>query len=250
MRFSAGNFTARGVIFAVWTTECRSPESATVRAARLTGGALPYRAGLAVEDCGFMAEAGFGTLDLPQLKYCSLTWNYDNAFAGGADGTGRLTQAGRRLIDSICSHGVAVDTAHLNEKSFYDVIDYCGGRARIINSHTALARLMKHPRNLTDGQVKAIIRAGGIIGLAAVRAFLNRDDADVKAYASHIVEYVETFGAESLAVGTDFYGTAPLDGLESYSKFTEVRELLNRSLTSKQIDAVFYGNAEKFFYGS
>ena len=88
------------------------------------------------------------------------------------------------------------------------------------------------------------------MGLAAVRAFLNRDEADAAAYAAHIVEYAETFGARTLAIGTDFYGAPPLAGLEGYDKFANLRERLSRHLTSRQIDAILYGNAEKFFNGS
>lgn len=101
-----------------------------------------------------------------------------------------------------------------------------------------------------DLQIKTLVSAGGIVGLAAVRAFLNRDEADAAAYAAHIVEYAETFGARTLAIGTDFYGAPPLAGLEGYDKFANLRERLSRHLTSRQIDAILYGNAEKFFNGS
>lgn len=249
MRAAACGYAVRGLIFAVWTTDAASPTEAAARAVRLTDG-LPYPAGIGIEDCGFMARDGFDLLDIPRLRYCSLTWNGDNAFAGGALGSGRLTAAGRRLIEALIARGVALDLAHLNEKSFYDAIDCCGGRARLLCSHTALKRLMKHPRNLTDLQIKTLVSAGGIVGLAAVRAFLNRDEADIAAYAAHIVEYAETFGAASLAIGTDFYGAPPLAGLEGYEQFINLRERLSRHLTSRQIDAILYGNAEKFFNGS
>ena len=64
------------------------------------------------------------------------------------------------------------------------------------------------------------------------------------------MEYGETFGGRTLEIGKDFYGAPPLAGLEGYDKFANLRERLSRHLTSRQIDAILYGNAEKFFNGS
>lgn len=244
--FKARNFPVRGILFAVWTTELLSAENAVLRAGQFVE-RLPYPAAVGIEDCGFLKNKSLEMFANVPIRYASLTWNADNGLAGGAMSDGRLSGEGRRLLQEMIASNIAVDLAHLNERSFYDVVDFCAGRARLLCTHTALAGRMKHPRNLTDLQIKTLIAAGGIVGLAAVRSFLSREMPDALTYAEHIVDYAETFGVGSLAIGTDMYGTAPLEGLEHYGKFTDMRERLGKYLTQKQIDKIFYKNAETYF---
>lgn len=72
----------------------------------------------AIEDMGFAAdEKTLCKFDFRGLMYCSLTWNYNNAFAGGALDDGVLTALGRRAI-GLMNGRCAVDLAHLNKKAF------------------------------------------------------------------------------------------------------------------------------------
>lgn len=244
--YRAKNFPVRGAVLAVWTTATDVPETVVARARRWLD-ELPYSASLGIEDCGFLAGKSVDVLNGP-VRYVSLTWNEDNRLAGGALGTGRLTGEGRRLIDEFTAAGTCIDLAHLNERSFYDVIDYCGGRAKLLCSHTALRSLNPHPRNLTDLQIRALTAAGGIVGLAAVESFIACGrHTGIDAYVKHLLTCADTFGADAPAIGTDFYGTEPIRGLEFYCRFADVRKRLEPHLKPQTIDKILYKNAEKFF---
>lgn len=102
-----------------------------------------------------------------------MTWNYDNALAGGALEKAGLTDLGKYAVDFLNRNGIVVDTAHLNAKSFFDVSERA---ERIINSHTFIPDLHPHPRNISFCQAAKIVSSGGLVGMTPVNAFTRRED--------------------------------------------------------------------------
>ena len=145
---SVGNNT---VTAAIWTSELHGDVIKTVNdiAARLhtiDKITLP----IAIEDIGSLYTDGkYIDFDFSDYSYCSLTWNFNNGFAGGALDSGTLTDDGRRVIKIINDCGCAVDLAHLNKTSFYPALE-CA--KRVICSHTGFN---EHPRSLDDNQINA-----------------------------------------------------------------------------------------------
>src|SRR6202012_2720692 len=87
-----------------------------------------------------------------------------------------LTRAGQLLIRRCAELGVMVDLAHLNEAGFWDV-----ARAEVgplVSSHTAAHALAPSPRNLTDAQIDAVGKSGGLIGIVYGTRFLRPDFED------------------------------------------------------------------------
>ncbi|MDE6398165.1 MAG: membrane dipeptidase, partial [Clostridiales bacterium] len=146
-----------------------------------------------------------------------------------------------RLLNEI---RIAVDGAHLNRESFYGGAD-CA--ERLIVSHTGWETFFSHPRNLTDKQVRIVLERGGLIGLTAVRDFIGGND--VQTYIRLIDSFVQEFGTEGVCIGTDFYGTHPLEGLRGYEDFSTVSDgLVRRGYAPIDIAAIFYNNARKYFH--
>jgi membrane dipeptidase len=196
----------------------------------------------AVEDCGFLVDGGVDEfLELP-IIYASLTHNGDNAFAGGALQGGVLTAKGAELISGLNAKGIAVDTAHLNRKSFFEAAERA---ERVLCSHTCRDEIFTHKRNLTKEQISVIVQKGGIVGVAAVEQFLGggRD-----MFIRHIDGIVQDFGVNAAAIGTDFNGTDEIDGIENYDKILSLRaDFLKLGYTDADADAIFYKNACNFF---
>ncbi len=195
---------------------------------------------IAIEDLGFLSEDGIDTFDFSSFFYCSLTWNNDNAFAGGALGNGRLTKSGRRLINAM-NGKCAVDLAHLNKHSFFEVLD-CAERP--ICSHTGFT---DHPRCLDERQISALIERKVVVGLSAVTKFSGAESASE--FAVVIDGFVQRYGCDCLCIGTDFNGSTdfPPD-LCDYTGFDTVRtELIKLGYTDGDCDKIFYGNAKQFY---
>lgn len=194
----------------------------------------------AVEDMSFYDERDEERLLSLNPLYCSLTWNRDNRFAGGASGSGGLTESGGTLVRFLENNGIKIDTAHLNRKSFFDVADRS---ERIFCSHASIDELCPNPRNLTDEQIGIIVECGGIVGLTPINKFNSLP------FDETIDFFVQKYGIKSAAIGSDFFGSTdfPSD-LKNYADLTVVREKLERKgYKNDDLDLIFFGNAAKFF---
>ncbi len=224
--------TLCGIICALWTTKSSYLPLPDFK--------LPSRAYLAVEDMTFFDFCMGERLVSLNPVYCGLTWNYDNKYAGGAFGDGRLTANGVKLVTFLNENNIAVDTAHLNEKSFYDVVSRSG---KVLNSHTSLSLLKNHKRNLNAHQIRFLIERGGIVGLTPVAKFC--DD-----YFVSIDSFAQSYGVDNLAIGTDFFGADDFSvGYDSYDKlFSLFNRLVSRGYSESDINKIFSKNAIRFFF--
>lgn len=226
------------VIYAFWTTEMSVPFAYIRRGIRV----LPCKA-FGVEDIGFASDADLEDLCALQPAYCGLTHNRANRFAGGALEDGALTAAGERAIRLMNRAGIVLDTAHLSRSCFFRATDLA---ERVIDSHTGWETVCSHPRNLTDEQVRRVREKDGLVGLTAVADFIGGDT--VSDYVRLIDGFVQAYGIDGVSIGTDFYGTKPLRGLQNYRDFDGVTYALqNRGYTSTDIGKIFYDNAKQYF---
>ncbi len=224
-----------GVVLAFWSTEHSAIPDLSY---------LPERKNLyfAVEDMHFFDFSDADRLLKLRPVYCGLTWNFDNGLAGGALSCGRLTAKGKNVLRFLNSNAIAADTAHLNRQSFYDVIDTA---ETVINSHTFIYDINPHPRNITFGQIEAIVNRGGLVGFTPVRSFVG---GGVDGYVSGIDKCLQRFGDENFAIGTDINGSTDFpDELTDYSGYKVVVEKLFRlGYSVRTLDKLMNLNAAEF----
>lgn len=228
------------VVAAIWASELTDAESIVNDiTGRLTeAGHAP----IAIEDIGFLARGErFRQFDFSRYFYCSLTWNYNTDFAGGALDDGRLTPLGKSAIRAIEDSGCYIDLAHLNKNSFYDVLD-CA--KKVLCSHTGFNN---HPRSLDECQIKALAERNVVIGLCTVQAFTDAHSAI--RFADVIDRFVQKYGCDNLALGTDFNGSDDIpDEINDYDKLLNVRKLLiNRGYSQSDVNKIFFENANTLY---
>src|SRR5262249_60370060 len=90
---------------------------------------------------------------------------------GGSEG---LTGGGPGGGAKLNPRRIFVDLAHIHERAFFDVVAVHDRSQPLLVSHTGVAGVRPHWRNLTDAQIKAIARTGGTIGIIFHGAFLRR----------------------------------------------------------------------------
>jgi membrane dipeptidase len=104
----------------------------------------------------------------------TLTWNNGNDWAGSATDprrAGPLTAFGKQVVHRMNELGMLVDVSHVSDSTFWDVI--ATSTRPVIASHSACRTLAHHPRNLTDEQLRALARTGGLIGINFYPVFLD-----------------------------------------------------------------------------
>lgn len=237
----ARSFAPNEVIGAIWTSEMGDIALYRVESITRELLVLGYRT-IAIEDIGFLGENnGYERFDFCRYAYCTLTWNYNNAFGGGAADDGKLTAAGRAAIKAMLGAGCALDVAHLNRRTFFEAVEASN---RVICSHTGFN---SHFRSLDDSQVKLLIERGAPIGLACVRAFT--DAVDISSFARVIDMFCQKYGCDNLCIGTDYFGSTDIPpDMDDYQKLSKVGDtLFSYGYRTQDIDKIFYGNAKTFF---
>ncbi len=164
------------------------------------------------------------------VRAMTLTWNYRNEIADGVlDGIsgGGLTPFGREVVAEMNKMGILIDVSHISEAGFWDVINL--SKAPIVATHSNAKKVCGHLRNLTDEQLLALKKNGGVTGLNLYPAFLSdTGKASIKDVIAHIEYITALTGEDTLGLGSDFDGieSTPvgLEGVQCYS--TLINELL------------------------
>ncbi len=142
------------------------------------------------------------------VRAITLTWNYRNQIADGvADAItgGGLTPFGNDVVAEMNRLGMMVDVSHLSEAGFWDVINK--STAPIIASHSNAKKICNHRRNLTDEQLLALKKNGGVTGINLCPDFIYSDG---KATMNNVIDHIEYIvaltGEDTLGLGADFDG--------------------------------------------
>lgn len=152
-------------------------------------------------------------------RHVMLTWNEQNELATGVmgDKDRGLTDLGKKALKIILEKKMIVDVSHLNEKSFWDVVDLVD--IPIIASHSNVKKLCDVPRNLSDEQILKIGELNGVIGIDAFNGFIHRDTnkQDLDHLIKHIVYISDKIGVDHVGFGFDFFEFLPNDSISSFS---------------------------------
>ena len=236
------------IVLAVWTTHTKYNNFSNIDLLIKSYQTLNFSKILfGIEDISLINEQDYGKMPSLNIFYASLTWNYDNALGGGAYGDIGLTAKGKKILKILQESKIILDTAHQNQKTFWDCIGYFEGL--IINSHTCFSSVFKHKRNITDQQISAIIQNGGVIGLSLVGDFLSdKKIAKIEDVIRHMDYFIQKFGDQNLCLGTDFFGTDNLpQNLNSYLALSILVEKLQKIGYNKNtIERIFHKNFDNF----
>lgn len=200
---------------------------------------------LSIEDCSFLDASNYKALLDNQVSACGLTWNYDNQYAGGAEGKSKLSSIGKKLVQKLESDGMVVDISHLNHKSIDDIFEI--STKPIFCSHSNIYSLCHHSRNLTDEHIKNIYATNGYLGINLVDYFLSYSNANFDDVIKHIDYFVQKYGADNIGLGTDIFGSDHLVA----SDYATIERLLSNKLTVlgyswKDIENILYKNFQNF----
>ena len=205
---------------------------------------------LSVENAsGIGNYVSLDDLYMSGLRCLSLTHNTANQYATGILGNPNrgITRKGKDLVERMKRLGILVDVSHLNEKSFWDVIE-CNKRP-VIASHSNVFNVHPHLRNLKDDQIKAIAERGGVIGINFWRDVIGyqRRAANLVYHVDYLVDLV---GIDHVGLGTDFgvlQGQVPKD-IEDISKLKNfTKALVDKGYKNSEVRKILGLNYVRLF---
>ncbi|MBK8177469.1 MAG: dipeptidase [Planctomycetes bacterium] len=196
-----------------------------------------------------------------------------------------LSEFGRSVVRRMNRLGMVVDLSHAGERSFYDTLEVA--TAPVIASHSGCKAICDHQRNLTDDQLRALARQGGVVGIVFCMPFLSRaagaedqrlrETPGYKALADpnstleflrqsdylqlhaapleadvvvdHICHAVEVAGIDHVGLGSDYDGIQRTPrGLEGAECYGTLAELLlRRGFSVQDVRKVLGLNMQRVF---
>lgn len=165
------------------------------------------------------------------VRYLGLLHFSRNALGAPAMGWGQdasmgLTDLGCEIVDACREFGILVDLAHINRRGFFDAVARKPGP--LLVSHTGVAGVTPHWRNIDDEQVRAVADSGGVIGVIFAPRFLGQDGLD--GVVAHLRHLLSVAGEDAVALGSDWDGfIRPTKGLSSPAELPNLTEALLRA---------------------
>lgn len=177
-------------------------------------------------------------------RYITLTHSAHNQIA---DSSGPrepqhngLSPFGRLVVAEMNRLGMMVDVSHVSEKSFWDIVAL--SKAPIIASHSGSRAITDHDRNLTDAQLKALARNGGVIQVVALASYIKEDSPERREAIARLREEVGLSAPGRAGAGRPSQATmTPEERAAWQARLDQYRERLT------DIDARFPGATLKDF---
>ena len=153
------------------------------------------------------SEPLLGNLNMISLYYdlgvrqMLLAYNKDNRASGGCmEGQIGLTDFGKDVVREMNRVGMVVDLSHMSYRATLEACEVSS--APVIFSHSNPSGLRQQARNISDEQIKACARTGGVVGINGIGDFLGGTSSEL---IVQNIEYVMNLaGPEHVGIGLDY----------------------------------------------
>jgi membrane dipeptidase len=138
------------------------------------------------------------------VRHALMAYNQKNAVGDGCHERtdGGLSRFGLTLVAEMNRVGMMVDCSHTGYRTTMDTFE--ASTQPVIFSHANAKALWDHPRNITDDQIDACARTGGVIGVNGIGVFLAENDASTEQLLRQVDYMVQRIGPEHVGIGLDW----------------------------------------------
>ena len=177
------------------------------------------------------------------VRYLTVTHNRNTDWADSATDRPRhngLTPFGRRVVHEANQHGILMDVSHGSEHTAWQVLAEVS--LPPIASHSACLELRSHPRNVSNGVIKAIAAKKGVVCIPFAQRFIGPTWRCVVDHIDHVVQ--TTSSADYVGVGSDLDGCELTTGISDVSDWKRVvtDELRARGFAEGDVIKIAGGN--------
>ncbi len=179
-------------------------------------------------------DAGFRMIGLAHF--------FDNELAGSMHGEKKygLTPFGLKIMRAMEAKGMIVDVAHCSHACFADVMRLAA--RPVVVSHGGVKATCNTNRNLTDDELRALAKNGGVIGIGYWDAAVCAPTPAATARA--IVHAIKVAGIDHVGLGSDFDGSVTT-GFDVAHLDAVTQALIDAGLSDAAIAQVMGGNVRR-----
>lgn len=205
---------------------------------------------LSLEGCDCIGE------DLQKLehilnagvKLVGLTWNHENGVAFGAseDPSKGLKPFAKEVVQLLNKRDIIIDVSHLNERGFFDLLPLA---KKLIASHSNARALCDHPRNLTDTQIKELVKHGGRMHVVFYPPFIEngKEHTSIGYLVKHVEHIASLVGVQNIGFGSDFDGMDySIEKLENAGEYENFIRALLKTFTYEEVSLMAYRGFNRF----
>ena len=181
------------------------------------------------------------------VNYITLCHSWDNDICNSstntADASKGLTPFGRKVVKEMNKQGILIDLSHASEGTFWDVVKL--SKDPIFASHSGVKALCGSDRNLTDDQLRALAKNGGVIQICIFKRYQNDkpEEASIMDVVRHIDHAVKVAGIDHVGIGSDFDGGGGLLGCNGDNDMINITvKLLEMGYTEEDLRKIWGGN--------
>lgn len=217
------------------------------------GAIRPIQSWLAFEGAAHLepTSGDVGTWMMRGVRSFGLVHTTHNALATSSGepvgARGGLSERGRRLLAVLQDLGGVIDVSHASDEATDEILRSAeAASAVVIATHSNARARAAHPRNLTDDQIRAIARTGGVVGINFHQPFLaGKGRAGLRHVVEHVRHVIRVAGVDHVAVGSDFEGgIRPVPELRSAARYQVLaKALLDAGLNRDDVQKVLADNA-------
>lgn len=174
------------------------------------------------------------------FRMAGLAHFFDNDVAGSMHGVkkGGITPLGWRVVARMEELGMIVDIAHLSHQGVAELLPKV--RRPVVSSHGGVQATCKTNRNLSDDEIRAVAKTGGIIGIGYWDGAIC--DTSPRAAAKAMKHVRDLVGISHVALGSDYDGATTVR-FDTSQLVQVTQALLDEGFTPDEIRAVMGGNA-------
>jgi membrane dipeptidase len=158
---------------------------------------------------------------------------------------GGLSALGREAVAEMNRLGILVDVSHLSRASMLQAVQ--ASSVPVVATHSCVAALCPHPRNLDDTQLDALRDTGGLVQITAMPPFLRSkgrtETVNVSDFCDHVDYVVRRIGLAHCGISSDFDGGGAITGWRHAGESLNITaELVRRGYGHAEIGALWGGN--------
>jgi membrane dipeptidase len=175
-----------------------------------------------------------------------LTRSRIGASSAPGGGGGGLTPFGRDLVRRLDARRIGVDLAHVSRRGFFDAVEVHDPSLPLLVTHTGVAGVHPHWRNVDDEQLRAVARTGGTVGVMYQSSFLGEPywGGRSEAVLRHLQHVCDVVGEDFASLGSDWDGAiVPPRDLKTPLELPRLVEgMLRRGWSDDRVRKILGGN--------